>query len=159
VSDVPPQPWEWRQVDPGELYEREHPEPGEDVVLDAYFRQRVGPKGWALLGADSLPVLIVDSGWGSPDVIGGIPGPVAELLARACDIPALEAHTARLGQTAHGAMRAADNLEQQLAEARELARAFYQRSRDPGHHHRGEPRTEEHLPDWLTGHDQPGPRR
>ncbi|TFV64604.1 UNVERIFIED_ORG: hypothetical protein E4P37_12575 [Bacillus sp. AZ43] len=127
---MPPPPWRWEQVDPGALERRRRPTSDRDDDHDA--RRLVGPRGWGLLGADGTPVLLHDGGWGTVDLgpDGGFwpDHPIAQLLARAGDVPRLEQEL----RTADGALaearleneRLADDLTEARAWARLLADAF-----------------------------------
>lgn len=87
--------WAWRRVDPGLLMQRR---PRHDVAptIEEHLREPAGEQGWALIDvATGEPVLLVDDGYGSPSVAGGLFGPVADLLARA---PELEAQVRLLQQ-------------------------------------------------------------
>jgi hypothetical protein len=86
MTALPPAPWTWRRIDPGLVYDRTTPERDADSVLDASLRQPAGEQGWALVAADGTEVLSFDGGYGSPEVAGGLPGPVADLLARAPEL-------------------------------------------------------------------------
>ncbi len=98
ATELPPGPWRWEQVDPGTLERRRHP--GADRHDDHVARPDVGPRGWGLIGADGQAVLLHDAGWGSIDLgddLGFRPDhPIAVLLARAWEIPCLEAALAEL---------------------------------------------------------------
>src|SRR3954469_22858543 len=123
MSDVPMgRRWAWRRVDPGLLMER-RPRHGVAPTIEEHLREPVGEQGWALVDvATGEPVLLVDDGYGSPEVAGGLPGPVADLLARA---PELEAQVQLLRQALLSdspALRA--QVRRNLAAQEELAEEF-----------------------------------
>lgn len=93
--DEPPGPWRWIRLDPGVLYDRQTPERDADSVLDAGLRQPAGDRGWGLVDADGNVLLAAAGGWASPELAGGTAfspdHPLARLLARAGEIPGLEA--------------------------------------------------------------------
>ncbi|WP_139173766.1 hypothetical protein [Geodermatophilus telluris] len=93
--DVPPGPWRWIRLDPGRVYDRRTPAQDAALGLDAGLRQPAGERGWGLIDAGGDAVLSVDGGWGSPELAGGAAfspdHPVAQLLARASEIPTLDA--------------------------------------------------------------------
>ena len=92
---VPPGPWRWIRLDPGRVYDRRTAEQDAALGRDAGLRQPAGERGWGLVDAGGDIVLSVDGGWGSPELAGGTAfspdQPVAQLLARAWEIPALQA--------------------------------------------------------------------
>lgn len=144
MTTVPPSPWRWEQVDPGALERRRHPTSDRDDDHDA--RRLVGPRGWGLLGADGTPVLLHDGGWGTVDLgpDGGFwpDHPIAQLLARAGDVPELQQ---QLRTTVDD-----------LTEARVWARLLADSSGIPGSTGLGPP------PGWLTAPDpsgEDGPQR
>jgi hypothetical protein len=80
VSDIPPGPWRWVRVNPGLLAQPEPPSALSPEIDELVRDGGVEEQGWGLVAADGSPVLICESGWGSPELAGGIPGPVADLL-------------------------------------------------------------------------------
>ncbi len=87
-GDVLGRRWARRRVDPGLLAQR-HPGNAPPYAHEDYRREPAGEQGWALVDvATGEPVLLVDDGYGSPEVAGGLPGPIADLLARAPELQA-----------------------------------------------------------------------
>jgi hypothetical protein len=91
VSDIPPGPWRWVRVNPGLLAQPEPPSALSPEIDELVRDGGVEEQGWGLVAADGSPVLICESGWGSPELAGGIPGPVADLLARTPELAELPA--------------------------------------------------------------------
>ncbi|WP_448640887.1 hypothetical protein [Geodermatophilus sp. URMC 63] len=114
--EPPPGPWRWERVTPGALERRRHPVAGRDD--DHAARTDAGPRGWGLIGADGRPVLLHDAGWGTVDLGDGLgfrpDHPIAALLARAWEIPQLEAALAH-------ARAGVDDVEELRALARRQA--------------------------------------
>ncbi len=98
APEPPPGPWRWEGVGPGALERRRNPVGDRDD--DHAARADAGPRGWGLIGADGRAILLHDAGWGSVDLgddLGFSPDhPIAVLLARAWEIPRLEAALAEL---------------------------------------------------------------
>ena len=123
VSDISAgRRWAWRRVDPGLLMQR-RPRHNVAPTIEEHLREPVGEQGWALVDvATGEPMVLVDDGYGSPTVAGGLFGPVADLLARA---PELEAQV-RLMQQAllsdSPALR--EQLRRNLAAQADLADEF-----------------------------------
>jgi hypothetical protein len=92
---APPGPWRWTRLDPGAVYDRQTPGRDAESGLDAGLRQPAGDRGWGLVDAEGNPILTAAGGWASPELPGGTAfspeHPVAQLLARAGEIPQLEA--------------------------------------------------------------------
>ncbi len=100
MTNVPRRPWRWVRINPGLLAQRDPPSELSPEIDEMVRDSSVGERGWGLVADDGSPVLICESGWGSPEVAGGIPGPVADLLARAPELagPPPEETEARLTQ-------------------------------------------------------------
>ncbi|UOY01638.1 hypothetical protein [Blastococcus sp. PRF04-17] len=146
MTEVPPGPWRWEQVDPGALERRRRPTSDRDDDHDA--RRLVGPQGWGLIGADGTPVLLHDGGWGTVD-LGADGGfwpahPIAQLLARAGDIPQLERDLRTADAALTTARRDVDRLAADVAEARSWARLLVDTVGISAFTSLGAP------PDWLT---------
>lgn len=74
LTDLPPTPWQWREVGPGRADDRNSPLGGvvEDTSLDESERE-----GWALVAGDGSFLLSCDQGRGRVD--GGLPGDLFEI--------------------------------------------------------------------------------
>ena len=84
-ASLPPAPWTWRRISPAELARRERLDT-RDPEAYAMVKTDTKATAWALVAADGTPVLVCESGFASPEIAGGLPGPVAELLARAPEL-------------------------------------------------------------------------